>query len=121
MADHLAGLTAGGRETGAVHDIVEPRFEDLQQGVTGLAGQPVGLLVVAAELLLQHAVRVASLLLLLELQQVLGVLGAPAAVLARRVGTMFESLVVSDQVSPEATGLLGNGSGVTGHGVLSPF
>ena len=44
-----------------------------------------------------------------------------AAVLARRVGTMFESLVVSDQVSPEATGLLGNGSGVTGHGVLSPF
>ncbi len=69
--DQLAGLAPGGREAGPVDDVVETRLEDDQQVVTGLAGEALGLLVVATELLLEHAVGVASLLLLLELQQVL--------------------------------------------------
>src|SRR6185437_6597298 len=43
-----------------------------------------GLLVVAAELLLQHAVRPAGLLLLAVLEQVLGLLGPATAVLPGR-------------------------------------
>jgi hypothetical protein len=41
--------------------------------------------------------------------------------LAGRIGTMLESLVVADQIGPEASGLLGDGSGITGHYVFSPF
>lgn len=63
MADHLAGLTAVIAKPARYTTLSSRDSEDLQQGVTGLAGQPVGLPVVAAELLLQHAVRVASLLL----------------------------------------------------------
>ena len=62
------GPAAGPGEAGAVDDVVEPGLEDLQQVVTGLAGA-VGLLVVPAELLLQHAVGEAGLLLLLQLER----------------------------------------------------
>ncbi|MPM24658.1 hypothetical protein SDC9_71141 [bioreactor metagenome] len=115
VVDELTGLAAGRGEPGAVHDVVQTRLEDAQQVVTGAAGLTVGLLVVAGELLLQHAVGEPRLLLLAQLQRVLGVLGAAAAVHARRVGAALERLVVADEISPETTGLLGHGAGVTGH------
>src|SRR3954447_25159047 len=83
----LAGHVTAVREAGAVDHVVEPTLEQLQQVLTGLAGTPVGLLVIAAELLLEHAVDARALLLLALLQQVLAVLGATAAVLTRRVRT----------------------------------
>ena len=121
MHHELTGLAASSREPGAVHDIVETRLEDLQQRVTGLAGVTIRFLVVTTELLLEDAVGETSLLLLLELQRVLGVLGATATVDAGRVGAAFESLVVANQVGPEATGLLGHGAGVTSHFLFSPL
>src|SRR5829696_6369194 len=85
VPDQLPGSVPGRREAGPVDHVVQPRLEDLQQDLTGLAGLAVRLFVVPAELLLQHAVHAAGLLLLPQLEQVLGVLGATAAVLARRV------------------------------------
>jgi hypothetical protein len=64
---------------------------------------PVGLLVVAAELLLHHPVGEAGLLLLPELEGVLGLLGASAAVDAGRVGALLERLVAADEVNAQST------------------
>src|SRR5204862_5171283 len=67
-----------------------PRLQDLEQHLTGLTGLADGLFVVPLELLLQHAVHPAGLLLLAELKQVLGLLRPTAAVLAGREGTRLE-------------------------------
>ena len=106
---------AGAGEAGAVDDVVQPRLEDLQQVVTGLALATHCLLVVATELLLQHAVAVLGLLLLLQLQEVLALLDARAAVLAGRVRTTLEGGVTADEVDVEATRDARRGSGVTSH------
>src|SRR5690606_7831624 len=99
VADQLTGLTTGPRKTSAVHDVVQPRFQELKQVVTGLSGAPRSFLVVAPELALEDAVGVAGLLLLLQLQQVFAFLHTPTAVLAGRVGATFERLVVADEVN----------------------
>src|SRR3954452_11091756 len=56
VPDELAGGVAGGGEAGPIDDVVETGLEDAQQVLAGLAGAPVGLLVVPAELLLEDAV-----------------------------------------------------------------
>src|SRR4051794_26596059 len=83
----LAGGVAGRGEAGPVDDVVEAGLEDAQEVLAGPAGSAVGLLVVAAELLLEDAVDARGLLLLAHLQQVLALLRARAAVLTRGVGT----------------------------------
>src|SRR4051812_32021303 len=115
VADELPGLPPGAGQARAVDDVVQPRLEQLQQRLTGLALGARGLLVVAAELPLQHAVGIAGLLLLLELKQVLALLDAAAAVLAGRVGTALEGAVAADEVDLETTRLAGRGAGVTSH------
>src|SRR3954468_1681716 len=85
VLDELAGHVAAGGEAGAVDDVVEPTLEQLEKVLAGLARTPVGFLVVAAELLREDAVDARALLLLPLLQEVLGVLGAAATVLTRRV------------------------------------
>src|SRR5258708_1454901 len=85
MPDYLACHVATLGETGPVDDVVEAALEDLQEGFTSLAPGPCGLGVVVAELLLQHAVDPASLLLLAHLEQVLALFGTVPAVLTRRV------------------------------------
>src|SRR3954467_11854233 len=87
VLDELARHVAAGREAGAGAAVVEPTLEQLEKVLAGLAGTPVGFLVVTAELLLEPAVDAGALLLLPLLQEVLGVLGATAAVLTRRVRT----------------------------------
>src|SRR3954469_5342316 len=118
----LAGHVAGLGEAGPVHDVVQPRLEDLQEDLTGLALLLVGLFVVAAELLLQHAVDAAGLLLLTQLQQVLAVLAATPAVLARRVGPDLDRALrglalaaLEEQLHLLAPAHAAVGSGVTGH------
>src|SRR5690606_7365048 len=85
------------------------------QVVAGLTGKAVGLLVVAAELLLHDAVGEAGLLLLLQLGAVFALLDPRTAVLAGRVGALLEGLISADQVDAEATRLAGDGSGITSH------
>ncbi len=115
VADQLAGHPAGARKAGAVYDVVQPAFQDAKQVVTCLARKAVGLFVVAAELLLHHAVGEAGFLLLLQLLAVFALLDPRAAVLAGRVGTLLEGLVAADEVDAEAARLAGCGSGVTSH------
>src|SRR3954447_21057721 len=114
--DELAGVATGARESGTVDHVVEPALEELQQVVTGLARTTAGLRVVAVELLLEHAVGEAGLLLLPQLEEVLALLDAAAAVLAGRVGATLVSLVAADEVDTQPARLLRHGAGVTGHG-----
>ena len=90
VLDQLAGHVPGLGVAGPVDHVVQARLEDLQQLLTGLAGAAVGLFVVRAELLLQHAVDAAGLLLLAQLEQVLALLGPAAAVLAGRERARLE-------------------------------
>src|SRR3954465_152479 len=124
LASHVAGLG----QAGPVDHVVQPRLEDLEQNLTGLAGLLVGLFVVAAELLLQHAVDAAGLLLLAQLQQVLAVLAAAPAVLARRVGPDLDRALgglalaaLEEQLHLLAPAQAAVGSGVTGHFRFSSF
>ena len=86
-----------------------------------------GLVVVAAELLLEHAVVAARLLLLAQLEAVLALLQAPAAVLARRVGAPLDAalvgqaaLALEEQLLPLAAALLALWAGVACHGAPRP-
>src|SRR5215208_7274175 len=72
----------------------EAALEDAQQVLARDAGLARGLGVVGAELLLQHAVVPAGLLLLTQLHAVLGLLLPPAAVLAGRVGAALDAALV---------------------------
>src|SRR6266540_28514 len=90
VPDELAGLVARAAEAGAVDDVVEARLQELEQHLAGDALAPRGFLVVAVELLLEHPVDAPRLLLLAELEQVLGFLGAATPVLAGRVGASLD-------------------------------
>src|SRR5690606_4732499 len=59
-------------ETHPVDDVVEPRLEQLQQVLAGVALAALGLLEIAAELPLEDAVHALDLLLLAQLQPVVG-------------------------------------------------
>ena len=65
-------------------DVVEPAFEQAHQRVAGVAFALDGLLEVAAELPLEHAVVVLDLLLLAQVDAVVGQLAAALLVHARR-------------------------------------
>src|SRR4051812_23603816 len=118
----LARLGARRSETKSVNDIVEPGLEHAQQVLAGDATLPRRLRVVAAELGLEQAVEAASLLLLAQLQQVLGLLDAAAAVLARRVAAALDrallgqaALALQEELHPLAAALLALRSGVSRH------
>jgi hypothetical protein len=79
----LARLGAGRAEAHAVHHVVQAGLEDEQQVGAGVATAAVGFGEVLAELALQDAVHPLDLLLLAQLQAVIGrALAGSAAVLA---------------------------------------
>src|SRR5262249_12970217 len=90
VADELARLRARRREAEPVDDVVQARFEHPQQVLACDARALGRLRVVGAELVFEQAVVAARLLLLAQLQEVLGLLDAPAAVLARRIRTALD-------------------------------
>ena len=96
VADELACLSARGGESEAVDDVVEPCLEHPQQGLAGDPRALRGLRVVVAELLLEQAVVATRLLLLAQLEQVLGLLDAAAAVLARRVAATLDRALLGE-------------------------
>src|SRR6185436_15298603 len=96
--------------------------EEVLAGDPGLARR---LLVVVAELLLEHAVVPPRLLLLAQLDAVLGLLLAPTAVVARRVRASLDAalvgeaaLALEEQLLPLAAALLALGSSFSSHRLL---
>src|SRR5205085_2975360 len=94
VADELARLPARGGEAEPHEHVVEPAFEDAQEVLARDALLARGLLVVVAELLLEHAVVAAGLLLLAQLHAVLGLLLAAAAVITGRVRAALDAALV---------------------------
>src|SRR6476469_5901005 len=123
MAHELPSLGAARPPSGAEHDVVEPQLEQLEQVLTRHALAAVGLLVRAAELLLHQPVDAACLLLLAELQQVLGTLALPvAARLTRRVRAALDRALhgvalgaLEVQLHPLAPAQAAHGTGVASH------
>src|SRR3954463_9535085 len=87
VQDELARLAPGGSEAEAHEHVVEPRLQQPQKILAGYAGLAARLLVVVGELALEDAVVATRLLLLAQLQPVLGLLLAAAAVVTRRIRT----------------------------------
>src|SRR6266542_1970434 len=118
----LASLRPGGGEAEPVDDVVQPRLEHPQQVLAGDAGPAGRLGVVRPELLLEQAVVPARLLLLAQLQQVLGLLDAAAAVLARRVRAALDgallgqaALALEEELHALPAALLALGTAIAGH------
>src|SRR3954451_4498752 len=128
VADELAGLPARGGEAEAHEHVVEAALEDAQQVLAGDALLTGSLLVVVAELLLEDAVVAARLLLLPQLHAVLGLLLAPAAVIAGRVGAALDAalvgqaaLALEEQLLPLTAALLALGRVIACHSDPSPL
>src|SRR5829696_3157516 len=94
VEDRLAGLATRRREPEPHEHVVEARLEQPEQVLTGHAGLAARLLVVVAELLLQHAVVAARLLLLAQLQAVFGLARATAPVVAGRIRAPLDAALV---------------------------
>src|SRR5271156_326414 len=71
VCDELTGLRAARGEVGAVHDVVEPAFEQLEERLTRLSRVARRLAEIVLELRLEHAVVAAHLLFLAQLAAVL--------------------------------------------------
>src|SRR3954447_20399561 len=128
VPDELAGLAARGGEAEAHEHVVEAALEDAQQVLAGDALLAGSLLVVVAELLLEDAVVAARLLLLPQLHAVLGLLLAPAAMIAGRVGAALDAalvgqaaLALEEQLLPLTAALLALGRVIACHSDPSPL
>src|ERR671914_549587 len=122
VADHLPRLAPRGGEAEPHEHVVEARLEQPQQVLARHARLPAGLGVVVAELLLQHAVVATRLLLLAQLQPVLRLARAAAAVVPGRVVAPLDAalvrqaaLALQEQLHALAAALLALCSGVAGH------
>src|ERR1041384_7925042 len=121
VADQLPRLRRGRREPGAIGDVVEPPFEQLQQRLAGDAARPLRLLEVAAELILEHAVDALDLLLLAQLHAVAGqLLLARLPVLPRREVALLDrallgvaALALEEQLHPLAAAQAADRSNVS--------
>src|SRR5918998_3390525 len=129
VAHELAGLGPARPPPGAVDDVVEAGLEHPQQDLAGDALLAHGLGVEVAELLLHEAVDAAGLLLLPQLDQVLGVLAAQlgAAVVTGRVGAPLDRALervalgaLEEQLHLLPPAQAADGTGVAGHGSDPP-
>src|SRR5713101_940154 len=94
VAHELPRFRARVGEAEAEDHVVEALLEVLEQVLAGLALGRAAAKVVAAELALEQPVEALDLLLLAQLHAVFGELGAPLAVLARRVRTALDGALV---------------------------
>src|SRR4029079_1052392 len=113
---------ARGGEAQAEDDVVEPPLEQLQQRLTSDVLGAVTHLEVAAELPFEHPVDAAELLLLTQLDRVLGELGPRLAVLAGRIVAPLDGALVrvaalslQEDLQTLAPALAAGGSRITCH------
>jgi hypothetical protein len=122
VAHELARLVATRREAGAEDGVVEPQLELAEERLARDALLARGLGVEVAELALEDAVDPSRLLLLAQLEQVLAVADAAAAVLTGRVGLALDRAAhgvalraLEEELHPLATAELADGTGVARH------
>lgn len=95
VIDYLTGLRSRSAYAHAVHDVVETLFEQREHVLAHDALHALGALVVAVELAFEQTVDTAHLLLLAELDAVLGILMTGEAVLSGRSGTSVERALLA--------------------------
>src|SRR3954451_3245827 len=124
VQDELARLAPRGGETEADEHVVEPRLQQPQKVLAGDAGLAARLLVVVGELPFEHAVIAPRLLLLTQLEAVLGLLLAATAMVAGRIGAPLDAALVGqaafaleEQLLSLAAALLALGRGIASHSV----
>src|SRR5262252_4695642 len=116
VAHELARLGARRGKSHAVHDVVQATLEQSQQVLARGAGLARGFLVVVAELPLEHPVHAAQLLLLAQLQPVVGetlpTLALEAAWRHRELALVFQRLgaALQEQVGALAASELARGT-----------
>src|SRR3954453_16942644 len=122
VQDQLARLPPRSREAEPHEHVVEPALQQAQQVLARHARLAARFCVVVAELLLEHAVVAAGLLLLPQLKPVLGLLRAAAAVLTRRVRAPLDAalvgeaaLALQEELDALSTALLALCTTVAGH------
>src|SRR4051812_11664360 len=127
VTDQLTRLPARAGKAESHERVVESRLEQPQQVLAGHAALPRRLGVVVAELLLEHAVVAAGLLLLAQLKSVLRVARATTAVVARRIVPPLDralvgeaALALEEQLLPLAAALLALRAGFAGHCLDTP-
>jgi hypothetical protein len=96
VADELPGLTPRSTKAQAIDDVVESELEQRQQILARDALFATGDLVVVRKLLLENLVVAARLLLLAQLQQVLGLLDTTAAMLAWGIRPALDGALVGE-------------------------
>ena len=117
VADQLTCSGPGGGDAEAVNHIVETALEEENEVLTLLAGHAGSLVVGVVELALQNSVHVLHLLLLLELVPVFLALFALGCetVLSRRIVSLFEIFVCTEDRFAELTGDLGGRACISCH------
>ena len=117
VVDDLARSLTGVTETGAIANIVQTGFKQLEKDHTGHTTTPCGFFVVTAELLLEHAVLEAELLLFAKCDGVFALLlatGAHTVLTGRKVATL-KRLGRAKECDAKTAADLGTGTCVTSH------
>jgi hypothetical protein len=119
----LTSWRAAAGESHPEHDVVEPGLEQPEQVLAGHAGTLLSRLEVAPELAFEDAVGAPDLLLLAQLDAVLGHLAAPDVVLARRGRAALEGALagiaavsLEEQLHAFTPAQATHGTVVTSHG-----
>ncbi len=121
MRHQLACFGAGRAEAHPVHDVVQARFQQLEQVLAGIALAAVGLGKVAAELALEHAVDTLDLLLFTQLGTVVGGTGARGTAVLARLAVQLALVgeraarALQEQVGAFTAGKFGLRAGITCH------
>ena len=122
VVDKLTSCCASGSNTEAVNDVVEARFEQLEQDHTGNTFEAGSLGVEVAELFFQHAVGVFSFLFFTELNAVLrGFAALVLAVLAGGEVATLEHFVFAEDGLAEFAGDFGLGTCISCHCFKNQF
>ncbi|MNN30101.1 hypothetical protein D3C81_1437390 [compost metagenome] len=121
MRHQLACFSAGRAEAHAVHDVVQTRFQQLQQVFTRVALAAVGFGKVATELALEHTVDTLDLLLFTQLVAVVRRTGTRGAAVLARLAVQLALVsqraagALQEQIGAFAAGKFGLRAGITCH------
>jgi len=98
VGDELARLRAGAGEAEAPDDVVEAALKELKECLAGDAGAVGGFGEVAVELALEEAIHAPQLLLLAELDAIIGdsAAGAGLSAFARGVGPLLDGALARE-------------------------